>query len=128
MKVLICEKEEILLNSIKLRLGRKGFESITTSDEKEALQLVKKEQPDILVLDIDLNSPPSEKIIETIKTEWKLNLPIIIIASLEEEEKIMHAIRSGVSDFILKPFKPKELLLRIQIVMEAQKIEASQSG
>ena len=128
MKVLICEKQEILLNAIELRLTRKGFELITTTDGQQALLLIKEKKPDILVIDLEFISPAPEKIIQKIKLEWKSDLPIIIIAPLEEEERIIDAIKMGVADFILKPFKPKELLMRIQIVLESQKVELGQNG
>lgn len=125
MKILICEDEEIMLTALEFRLQRQGFEVIIAEDGKQALEKIKNETPDLIVADIMMPYTNGLELINYVRKDLASTLPIIVISALEHEDTVLEAFRLGASDFITKPFKPNELILRIKKIF--QEIELSQS-
>lgn len=119
-KILICEDEEILLTALKFRLQKQGYELLLCSNGEEARQLVKTEMPDIIVTDIDLPDVTGVDLVNYIRKDLLNDTPIIMISPLEHEDDLLLALRNGANDFVTKPFKPVELVLRIRCIFEAQ--------
>ena len=124
MKILICEDEEIMLTALEFRLQRQGFEVLIAKDGKQALEKVKTDSPDLIVADVMMPFISGLELIDYVRRDLGSMLPIIVISALEHEETVLEAFRLGASDFITKPFKPNELILRIKKIF--QEIELSQ--
>ena len=118
MKVLICEDEELLLTSLEFRLRKQGFKVILAEDGKQALEKIKSESPDLIIADIMMPHVTGLELIEYVRQEMKSTLPIIIISALEYDDVVLQAFRLGATDFIAKPFKPDELILRIRRIFQ----------
>jgi two-component system alkaline phosphatase synthesis response regulator PhoP len=114
MKVLICEDEEILLTAIEFRLRKQGYEVLLASDGRQALEKIKTEKPDLVVADIMMPHITGLELVDFVRNEFKSDLPIIIISALEHDDVVLHAFRLGANDFVTKPFKPAELVLRVK--------------
>jgi len=124
MKILICEDEEIMLTALEFRLQRQGFEVRKAENGKEALEIIKTESPDLIVADIMMPFVNGLELINFVRKDLASSLPIIVISALEHEETVLEAFKLGASDFITKPFKPNELILRIKKIF--QEIELAQ--
>ena len=118
MKILICEDEEIMLTALEFRLRKQGFDVIIAENGKIALEKIKEDKPDLIVADIMMPFVSGLELIEFIRKDMRNTLPIIIISALEHEETVLKAFRLGATDFIAKPFKPKELVLRIKRIFQ----------
>ena len=121
MKILICEDEEIMLTALEFRLRKQGFDVVLAKNGKEAIQKVQDAAPDILVADIMMPFVTGIELISFIRQEMKSELPIIIISALENDEIVLEAFKLGATDFITKPFKPNELVLRIKRIIQDAK-------
>ena len=122
MKILICEDEEIMLTALEFRLRRQGFDVVITKDGKEALEVIKQETPDLAVVDIMMPYVSGLDLIEYVRNNLKIDLPIIVISALEQDDIVLEAFRHGATDFITKPFKPNELILRIKRIFQEMKL------
>ena len=118
MKILICEDEEIMLTALEFRLRKHGFEVIVAENGKEALEKIQAFTPDIIVADIMMPFITGLELVHFVRQDMKSSLPIIVISSLENDEIVLEAFRLGASDFITKPFKPNELILRIKKILQ----------
>lgn len=118
-KILICEDEEILLTALKFRLQKQGYELFLAADGAEAEALLKKERPDMLVTDIDVPKKNGLELIDLVRQDLGWDIPIVMIAPMENGEEILEAKKSGATDFVTKPFKPVELVLRIRSIFQA---------
>lgn len=118
MKILICEDEEIMLTALEFRLRRQGFDVVLAENGKIALEKIKEEKPDLVVADIMMPFVSGLELIEFIRKDMRNALPIIIISALEHEDTVLKAFRLGATDFITKPFKPNELVLRIKRIFQ----------
>lgn len=112
MKVLICDAEPVLLAAIEFRLLKYGLEIIQTS-RKETLKEIKLHQPELVIIDTEGTPEKSLQLLKDIKADHK-DLPILIASPIEEEEELWEALRAGAEDFITKPFKPIELVIRVR--------------
>jgi len=122
MTVLICEDEEIMLTALAFRIRRQGFEVITAEDGREAVERIKEHQPDIIVSDIMMPHLSGLELLEMVRVEMQSDVPVLIISALEREETILEAFRKGANDFIAKPFKPNELILRIKRIIQEKNL------
>ncbi|MEL6862959.1 MAG: response regulator [Bacteroidota bacterium] len=118
MKILICEDEEIMLTALEFRLRKQGFEVMLAEDGRQAVKKVQEENPDILVADIMMPHVTGLELINFIRKDLKSSLPIIIISALEHDDVVLEAFQLGATDFITKPFKPNELILRIKRIIQ----------
>lgn len=124
MKILVCEDEEILLTSLEFRLKKQGFEIMLAKDGKEALEKIKSESPDLVVADIMMPHVSGLELITFVRKKMKSDMPIIMISALGNDDTVLEAFRLGATDFIAKPFKPSELVLRIKMVFQGMELAA----
>ena len=124
MKILVCEDEEILLTSLEFRLKKQGFDIILAKDGKDALAKIKTESPDLIVADIMMPNVSGLELITFVRKKMKSKMPIIIISALGNDEMVLKAFELGATDFISKPFKPSELVLRIKMIFQEMSIVA----
>ena len=118
MKILVCEDEEILLTSLEFRLKKQGFDLLLASDGKQALEHIQNETPDLIVADIMMPHVTGLELISFVREKLKSDIPIIIISALGNDEVILKAFELGATDFISKPFKPSELVIRIKMIFQ----------
>lgn len=119
MKILICEDEEIMLTALKFRLRKQGFTVIKAEDGQQAVEKLKSENYDLVIADIMMPHVSGLELIQFIREDLKdKDTPIITISALEYDDIVLEAFRLGASDFITKPFKPTELILRIKRIFQ----------
>ncbi|NJL74824.1 MAG: response regulator [Saprospiraceae bacterium] len=117
MKILICEDEEILLTALEFRMRKVGMDVVLAKDGQEAFQKIATERPDLIVADIEMPKLSGIQLIEKVRQSEHKHLPIIVISALDHEDDILEAFRKGANDFVAKPFKPAELVLRVKRIL-----------
>ncbi len=130
MTILICEHEEIMLTAIEFRMRKAGFKVSRAKNGKEALERIAEDQPGFIVTDLVLPETDVLELINEVRNVQKSDVPIIMITDLDHaDEVILEGFKLGANDFVTKPFKPTELILRIKrifqdrgIVVEREKI------
>lgn len=116
MKILICEDETILLTALEFRMRKAGFDVVMAKDGKEALAATQKDSIDLVIADIDMPGLTGIELIQQLEKE-KSNIPVIVISDLDYEPEIRKALTLGAKDFVIKPFKPAELVLRTKCIL-----------
>ncbi|SEG38671.1 response regulator transcription factor [Flavobacterium urumqiense] len=114
MKILIAEDDEMMLKTMEFKLIREGYEVITCSDGKEALEKIVSENPDLIISDIEMPFVSGLDIVNKVKIELQLDIPIIILSAVGLEKTVLKAFELGTDDFITKPFSPNELIVRVK--------------
>lgn len=118
MKVMICESEEVLLMAIEFRLKKQGYEVCICRKDMDLAETLVYEKPNLVLFDFNKGSESGLGPVRTIK-EIHPPAGILMLADPDEEDGILDAFELGINDFISKPFKPAELLLRVQRIAEA---------
>lgn len=116
MKVLIVDDEEMAIKMVEHQMKLDGFEVITSTDGRDAIDLIKSQEPDIVISDIMMPFMSGLELLELIKAEQR-KIPVILISALDDVEVIQTAIGMGADDFVIKPVKMDELSLRIRRVL-----------
>ncbi|MBC9785962.1 response regulator transcription factor [Heliobacterium chlorum] len=114
-KLLIVEDEVKLRDNISHFLASEGFSVITAADGLEALKIVREESPDLLLLDIMLPELNGIQICKIVRQESAV--PVIMLTALGDEENVLSGLEQGADDYIVKPFRMRELVARIRAVL-----------
>ncbi len=121
MKILVVDDEEMAIKMIELQLKRENYEVLTSTDGREAIDIIKNEQPDVVISDIMMPYMSGLELLEIVKTENK-KIPVILISSLDEVEVIQTSVDMGADDFIIKPINMEELSLRLKRILVNNKL------
>lgn len=115
-KILIVEDEQFINRLIELVLQSDGYTNIKQAyDGKEALELLQKEQFDLILLDVMIPETDGLTLCKIIKNDLRLkSVPVIMLTAKRMEEDILQGFDSGAVDYITKPFSNKILLARIK--------------
>ena len=122
MTILLFTAEELLLTTLEFRFRKKGWRLDVSKNAEQTSALIKKYLPDLVVVDLQLPDFSGLDVIQTIRREFQRDIPILATAPIEEEGLLLEAVRLGAEDFVIKPYKPDELILRIQRQLKAQKV------
>jgi two-component system response regulator VicR len=113
MLILIAEDDELILRTVEHKLVKEGHEVVLTRNGREAIQTINELDMDLVVTDIMMPFASGIEILSAIKSIGK-KIPVIVLSSMGQEEVVVDAFDLGASDFMVKPFSPNELILRIK--------------
>jgi DNA-binding response OmpR family regulator len=119
MKVLVVDDDRVVADLVAFTVRRAGYEAILAGDAASALRRWLEDQPDLIILDINLPGTGQIKdgfaICKHISRQS--DVPIILLTVRGEENDIVHGLEAGADDYILKPLSPRQLIARVQAVM-----------
>lgn len=108
-KILIAEDDKAIIEVVKIILENEGYLILATDREEAIHEALKKESPDLILLDIWLSGEDGGKIAKYLKEKKETkHIPIVIMSANNETEKITKD--AGADDFLLKPFNIDDLL------------------
>ncbi len=118
-KILLIEDEKDLVETVTLRLEAFGYEVITAHDGFEGLGKAKKENPDIIILDLMLPKMDGYKVCGLLKADTRYNkIPIIMFTARAQESDKKMGKEVGADAYITKPFEPQALLEKIRYLLK----------
>jgi DNA-binding response OmpR family regulator len=115
MKALIVDDDRVLADVLAFTLRREGFEVVRAFDGEAALQQWAEEQPDLIVLDVNLPKLDGFAVCQQIRQQ--ADTPILLLTVRDEEDDIVRGLDLGADDYITKPFSPRQLVARVQAVL-----------
>jgi DNA-binding response OmpR family regulator len=114
-KILIVEDMESVVTLLRSLLEREGFQVTTAPDGVEALEAVRRDKPDLVLLDLMLPGLDGLEVCRRIRHDpVTAHLPIIILSGKEEETDKVIGLEMGADDYITKPFQANELIARVK--------------
>ena len=115
MKVLVVDDDRALADVVSFTLRREGFQVIQAHDGEAALRRWAEEQPDLIVLDVNLPKLDGFAVCRRIREQ--ADTPILLLTVRDEEDDIVRGLKLGADDYITKPFSPRQLVARAQAVL-----------
>ena len=109
-KILVCDDDKEIVEAIEIYLTQEGYEVLKAYDGEEAIQTLKKEHVDLLIMDVMM--PRLDGIRATLKIREENSLPIIILSAESEDADKILGLNIGADDYVTKPFNPLELVAR----------------
>lgn len=117
--VLVADDDASILEILKLGFRSKGYEVITASDGKSAIQAIEQSRPDLLVLDIEMPGLTGIEVLRHLRKDWPA-LPVVIMTAHGTISLAVEAMKEGATEFITKPFEMEQLLLVIHKALERE--------
>lgn len=116
MKVAIIEDEEILLKVLKEKFEKSGFQVVAAVDGEEAMVVIKKTKPDVVLLDLILPKKDGYAVLEDLRADSELSMiPVIVLSNLGQDEEIKRALQLGAVDYLVKTQHPiNEVVEKVQ--------------
>ncbi len=128
-RIAYVEDEVEMIDLVRLIVGRHGYTVLGANGGREGLELVRKELPDLVLLDLMMPDIDGWVVYHQIKSDERTrNIPVIVItAKAQDIDKILGLKVAKVEDYISKPFSPQDLVERIEKVLSAGQREVSQN-
>ncbi len=114
-KILLAEDEPHIARLVVFKLEREGYEVIWAKDGGEALESIKKNRPDLVLLDVMMPVMDGFDVLKKIKEDERLwKIPVIMLTAKGQIKDVEKGFDLGSDDYIVKPFRPDELVARIK--------------
>lgn len=114
--ILIVDDEIKIIEVIKLYLENEGYDVIWATDGSDALYKYKKYSVDLIILDLMLPDISGEQICKSIREIS--DVPIIMLTAKTDEDSVLNGYSLGSDDYIIKPFRPKELVAKVNVLLK----------
>ena len=114
--VLVVEDERDIRDLLRRYLERAGFTVLTTASGAEALELLKRQAADLLLLDLGLPDIEGTEILAELRRSDRT--PVVILTARSDIEDRIKGLELGADDYVTKPFSPREVVLRVQAVLQ----------
>ncbi|MDD5634307.1 MAG: response regulator transcription factor [Candidatus Omnitrophica bacterium] len=117
-KILIVEDEKDIVKMLEYNLKKEGFRTVATGNGEDALDLVKRKQPDLIILDLMLPGMDGLEVCKGVRKEnTAVYIPIIMLTAKSQEPDKIVGLELGADDYMTKPFSPRELIARIKAIL-----------
>lgn len=110
--ILVCDDDKEIVEAIGIYLSQEGYHILKAYDGIEALEVLEKEEVNLLILDVMM--PRLDGIRATLKIREKNSIPIIILSAKSEDADKILGLNIGADDYVTKPFNPLELVARVK--------------
>jgi two-component system phosphate regulon response regulator PhoB len=119
--VLVVDDERDIVELVRYTLTQAGYRVVSAQDGRQGLDLARRERPDLIILDLMLPIMPGTEVARTLRQEEKTrDIPIVMLTARGEEVDRVVGFELGADDYVVKPFSPRELVLRVQAILRRE--------
>lgn len=111
-RILVCDDDKEIVDAIEIYLSQEGYEILKAYDGIQAVELLQKEEVQLLIIDIMM--PRLDGLRATLKIRENSSVPIIILSAKSEDADKILGLNIGADDYVTKPFNPLELVARVK--------------
>jgi two-component system, OmpR family, phosphate regulon response regulator PhoB len=128
-RILVVDDEPDIIALVAYHLARAGYRVSTASTGTEALQAVRDERPALMVLDLMLPELSGFEVLERLRADSILSeIPVLLLTARRDEPDRVHGLSLGADDYLVKPFSPQELVLRVRNILRRTRAGALERG
>jgi DNA-binding response OmpR family regulator len=118
-RILVVDDEPHIVKLITFSLEKNGFECLTAGDGVRAIELAGAEQPDLILLDVMMPIMTGFETAQKLKADDSTrDIPIVFLSAKSQTYEIEEGLECGASDYICKPFTPKDLVEKVSSALE----------
>lgn len=118
-RILIVDDEEKIRTIIKKYAEFEGYETVEARDGMEAIQICREQDFDVIIMDVMM--PELDGFSSCREIRKDKDIPVIMLSARGEEYDKLHGFELGIDDYVVKPFSPKELMMRVKVVISRNK-------
>ncbi len=115
-KILVVDDEESIVKLVSFNLNKEGFQTIAAGDGNEAWDVIQRDRPDLVVLDVMLPEMDGFSLCRLLRQEGSA-IPILMLTAKDEEIDKVLGLEIGADDYLTKPFSPRELIARVRAIL-----------
>jgi phosphate regulon transcriptional regulator PhoB len=128
-KILVVEDEPDISKLVSYNLAQERFKVLTAEDGEQALQVIQREKPNLVVLDLMLPGLSGMEICKILRNRPETaKLPILMLTAKAGEADRIVGLEMGADDYLAKPFSPREMVARVRAILRRANIAASADG
>jgi CheY-like chemotaxis protein len=117
-KILIAEDERDIRDLVIFTLQFSGYEVVSAANGEEAIDVTRREQPDLILMDVRMPRMTGYEACRVLKKEEPTqHIPIVFLSAKGQEKEVQSGLEVGATDYILKPFSPAHLTQRIDEIL-----------
>jgi len=125
LEILIIEDEEDILELIEYHLQKAGFETIGFLSCKNIEEFLEEEFPSLMIVDRNLPDCEGSELVHKLRM-YGYTIPVIFLTAKDKESDLEEGFNRGGDDYITKPFKPKELILRVEALLRRSGVKSNE--
>jgi len=127
-KILVVEDDEDIMELISFNLKQEGYSVVKAATGENAVKQAHSASPDLILLDVMLPEIDGLEVCRRLKGDTKTKqLPVIMVTAKGEESDVVSGLELGAEDYVVKPFRPKELVARVRAVLRRKSQAADQA-
>lgn len=120
--ILVCDDDPLLVDIVKFRLTSRGYDVEVASDGGDALKRIAKSAPDAIVLDCMMPILDGLQVLRRLRDDPDTrDIPVVMLSARKQEADVVGALELGARDYMVKPFSPEELVVRLTRLVEQPK-------
>jgi two-component system, OmpR family, response regulator len=123
--ILIADDDVNIRRVTQLYLENEGYQTIIACDGKEALDLLEQEKIDCAVIDLMMPNVDGWELCEKIKAFYEI--PVLMLTARSEPEDTIKGFKLGTDDYVIKPFHPVELVMRVKSLLKRYRVASAES-
>ena len=112
-KILVVDDQQMYLNMVSFKLEKAGFTPVTAKNGEEAIRLFESDPPLLVITDLRMPVKNGFDFIQFMRNDLNSHIPVLVLSVETRDESKVKAIRLGANDYMDKPFKPSELVNRV---------------
>ena len=126
-QILVVEDEEDILELVSFNLKKEGYKVKGVTSGEEALQEVRREVPNLIILDLMLPGVNGFDVCKSLRNDYRTKtIPVIMLTARSEEADIVIGLELGADDYLTKPFSPRELIARVRAILRRSEARVSE--
>ena len=120
-RILLVEDNEDLAGLVQYRLRKEGYQVTWRGDGVSGLDEARTQRPDLVLLDVFLPRMSGFEVLQTLKNDDTTRaIPIVLLTALAQEENVIKGFELGADDYLIKPLRPSELVIRVNKIVGEQ--------
>ncbi len=124
MEVLLLDNEGLMHTTLEFKLQKAGMTPVYINQADEISQIITDRDIAIAILDLDIEKSDVEHILHVCELNKDHVIPVLGITSLEDEDIILYWLQKGILDFIAKPYKTSEIIIRIRKALSSAEVKS----
>jgi two-component system phosphate regulon response regulator PhoB len=117
-RVVIADDDPDIRRLVQITVSNAGCDVTVASDGEEALEMIRESLPDLVILDVLMPRMDGWEVAKELKSDPQTKgVPIMFLTSRGQEHDVLEGFNSGAADYMVKPFSPRELQVRVRAVL-----------